>query len=718
MNKFNEIIKTRGLTELPYQKDFLTNPIYDKVSKPVVFAAGTSAGKTFTMAMWLEIFYSNIKNKNKLTLIIPASKTVLRDNTKTSLEEFNPSFTYAICKDKKELETAINDGIQVIIALPQTLIRSIDILPQVDRFILDEAHQWYFKTTIQSLIKKVKPNYQLLLTGSPSRFVAQSDRFICKFVPVMELYELGHVHNAKLEVVSSSYDFKQSDWLSSYGNLKSSKTNSPIKAKQALEMVIDEMITKLKSTTSSKITRNWKGINKVNSFFNHLSKTIIYTHSTKQADTFFKILDKKMKGSVLLSHSENDGKSELFVQFQKDDNIRILIAVDRGRLGFNMPELFNIVDFTMTQSLDMLLQMYGRLLRKSSDNPTKQKIYFKVATKNTADYFVDLMTGMLCLTTNDEPTYYYSSYNGKNMGGIRIPKAVMNKKRVKAHTPSKSAKSTGTKPYVSLVELGIPSDLNLFKQSALHSSDGYFESIAWTTLDEVRKEFFNLKTGNDYTNDELYEMALKFNKRVDFKNFNNIAYRQVLDRKLDYKFFSHMESTFNKKVILNTKQDVKNYVMEKGFKKISDVMPVSLRRKIKKLGLTTKLFPNTWLKNDISNKELEEIVSKMKEYKEFYNSEYFGIARYRNLVNNFKEKYFKLGKYDNTKWKNMDLNKVIDFCKKFENPYHLEKDNNLYNFCGIETKAKPILRIAQKNNLFDTIWPNRTKVAKKINYEK
>lgn len=431
MASFNEIINSRGLVELPYQKDFLTNPIYQKVSKPVVFAAGTSAGKTFTMAMWLEIFYSDSKNKNKSTLIIPASKTVLRDNTQTSLEEFNPSFSYVICTDGNELQKAISDKIQVIIALPQTLIRSIDILPKFERFILDEAHQWYFKNTIQSLLKKVKPNYQLLLTGSPSRFVAQKDKFICKFVPVMELYELGHVHNAKIEVVSSSYDFKQTNWLSSYGNLKSSKTNSTKQSKEALEMVIDEMITKLQSTTNSKITRNWKGLNKISAFFNHLNKTIIYTHSTKQANTFFQMLDTKMKGNVLLSHSENDGKSELFNQFQNDDNIKILIAVDRGRLGFNMPELFNIVDFTMTQSLDMLLQMYGRLLRKSANNKDKQKIYFKVATKNTADYFVDLMTAMLCLTTNEEPTYYYSSYNGKNMGGIRIPKALMNKKELK-----------------------------------------------------------------------------------------------------------------------------------------------------------------------------------------------------------------------------------------------------------------------------------------------
>ena len=53
----------------------------------------------------------------------------------------------------------------------------------------------------------------------------------------------------------------------------------------------------------------------------------------------------------------------------------MLIAVDRGRIGFDMPELFNIVDFTMTQNLDMLLQMYGRLLRKSDLQKKKQKLY-------------------------------------------------------------------------------------------------------------------------------------------------------------------------------------------------------------------------------------------------------------------------------------------------------------------------------------------------------
>jgi superfamily II DNA or RNA helicase len=493
--KLKQELNKRGLTELPYQVDLLTNPIY-QTNDRLVFAAGTSAGKTLTTILWLEI------NQPKSALIVPASKTILRDNFEVEIEKFNPTFSYSIVTNKTELQKAITDKVQVIVALPQTLNKNYNLLPKLDMFILDEAHQWYFKSTIRSIVKHTKPKKQLLLTGSPSKFVADGN-FTFKFVPVMELYDLGHVSNAKVEVVSSSYDFKQSDWLSSYGNLKSSKTNSPKKAKEALEMVCDEMLLKLQSKTNGKYLRNWKGANKISKLFNELDKTIIYTHSKKQADTFYKILNEKMNGQVLLSHSESDSKSELFAQFQNDTNIKILVAVDRGRLGFNMPELFNIVDFTMTQSLDMLLQMYGRLLRKSNNNPDKTKIYFKVATKNTADYFVDLMTAMLCLTNME----WYSKYNGKNMSGIRIPKVLMsNRKRVKVHNSSHITQSQRqTKPYISLVELGIPNDLNIFRQSVIHTSDGIFDTIAETTLGDVRNEILLLNNSESRVKHWNYE---------------------------------------------------------------------------------------------------------------------------------------------------------------------------------------------------------------------
>jgi superfamily II DNA/RNA helicase len=312
----------------------------------------------------------------------------------------------------------------------------------------------------------------------------------------MDLYDAGLVSNVKMEIVSSTYDFKATDWQGTYGNLKSTKTNSPKQAEDALVAVCKEMIDKLKNPLKEWYSINNVTKNSIGKLFDYMDKTIIYTHSLSQANKFHKILNskKELTNKVLVSHSENDPDSIEFNKFKTEDKYKVLIAVDRGRIGFDMPELFNIVDFTMTQNLDMLLQMYGRLLRKSDLQKKKQKIYFKVATKNTADYFVDLMTAMLCLTDMK----WYSSYNGKNMGGIKIPKVLTKSIRNKQYQQNQNkSKSKKVKPYVSLTELGIPLDLNLFRQSILHSSNGKFNTIAETTLDDVRREFFNIQIKSD-----------------------------------------------------------------------------------------------------------------------------------------------------------------------------------------------------------------------------
>jgi hypothetical protein len=159
------------------------------------------------------------------------------------------------------------------------------------------------------------------------------------------------------------------------------------------------------------------------------------------------------------------------------------------------------------------------------------------------------MTAMYCLTTNQAPTFYYSTYNGKNMGGIAIPKVLMNKKRVKAHTPSQFTKSSSkqTKPYVSLVELGIPLDLNFFKQTTLHSSDGLFDSIAWTTLDEVRREFFNMRN-KKWDDISIRQDALKYTRRMDFQKSS--AYLAAKRMGILDDVCSHMEFIRNKKITL------------------------------------------------------------------------------------------------------------------------------------------------------------------------
>jgi len=525
MKTYKGITKEKGLEIINYQNKFFGKKIWENAINPLVLAAGTSAGKTITSLISLEIFYSDTKNSNKRTLVVPASKTVLRDNYSIELEKFNPNFGYFVATNKKELEEAINDkSYQVIIALPQTISRNYKLLPKIHNFILDEAHQWYFKNTIQTIVKHIKPTKQLLLTGTPSRFIAKGNGFDFFFVPVMDLYNEDRVSNIKIEVVSSSYDFKQKDYLSNYGNLKASKTNSAKQAKDALSMVCDEMILKLRSRLGNKYLSNLRGANKISSLFNDLDKTIIFCHSVKQSNAFFKELNsmKGLKDKVLVSHSDNDKDSEYFETFRTQSEYKVLVAVDRGKLGYNLPDLFNVVDFTLTQSLDMILQMMGRILRLSDKD--KQKTYFKVATKNTAGYFVDLMTGALCLFTNDSPTYYYSSFNGKNMGGILIPKVLTKSTKSGQKSTQSTNGKKGTQQLKSLEELGIPLDLNLFKQDIMYSQSDKFGTIAWTTLDDCRTKFFGLKEFNVRTKKEILDDAKKYKLKNDWvKNSNAIA---------------------------------------------------------------------------------------------------------------------------------------------------------------------------------------------------
>jgi len=573
MKSYKQIVKSKGLDEREHQKVFLTSGEFQNSRKPFVLAAGTSAGKTPMATMHLEMFYSNPANKNKTTLFISASKTILRDNVHGFFKSFKPSFSYSIVKDKETLLAALDRKAQVLVLIPQTVRNYYKLLPKVHTFILDEAHEWYFakvkggkQSMLDKILKHIQPTKQLLLTGTPSKFVADGDKFNFQFVPVMDLYDEGLVSNVKLEVVSSTYDFKANDWLGTYGNLKSTKTNSPKQAEDALYEVCKEMIDKLKNPL-----KEWYNINNItkNSFgklFKFMDKTIIYTHSKNQANKFFKILNDKreLKGHVLLSHSENDPDSIEFNKFKTDEKYHILIAVDRGRIGFDMPNLRYIIDFTMTQNLDMLLQMYGRLLRKSKD--VKNKTYFKVATKNTADYFVDLMTAMLCLTNME----WYSKFNGKNMGGIRIPKVLTKSIRNKNYQQSqKKNKSNKVKPYVSLTELGIPLDLNFFRQSILHTSNSKFNTIAETTLDDVRREMFEIQSYKKYSLQEVELEAKKYSTKIEFRKNSERHYDWAyLNGVLD-DICSHMEMNRNKFDKNTVAKEAKKYSSKIEFLKTS-----------------------------------------------------------------------------------------------------------------------------------------------------
>ena len=128
---YKQLFESRPwMNEVDYQVRFWSNPIYQSPDKPIVLGAGTSSGKTTMTLGHLEMFYSNPENKDKKTLIIPASTKELRANFKTAIEkEFKPkNFKTCICVNVEETQEALNNpNCQVVVALPQSVTRVKDM---------------------------------------------------------------------------------------------------------------------------------------------------------------------------------------------------------------------------------------------------------------------------------------------------------------------------------------------------------------------------------------------------------------------------------------------------------------------------------------------------------------------------------------------------------------------------------------------------------------
>jgi superfamily II DNA or RNA helicase len=596
LKSYEKILSEKGLSDYPYIRKFiLENESFDK---PFVLGAGTSSGKTFMSIIWLELFYLNSKNKGLKTLVFPASTVVLRDNFADSLIEFNPSFTYCVCENSEDIKSAFKSNCDVIIVLPQTARVNENLLKTFHNFILDEAHQWYFEKTITSIIKKIKPINQILLTGTPAPFVAKKEKFIFQFVPVLELYELNKVSNVKIELVSTSHDFKYSDYNKSY-HLKSD-IDVHSNAENELKEVCKEMIKKLKNPIKGYQSFNNITKNSIGDLFNFLEKTIIFCNSKKQADAFYKILS-NMKGleyNVLVSHSESDRESLEFRNFKEQSKYKILIAVDRGKLGFNISDLFNVIDFTFTQNLSMLLQMYGRLLRLSKSD--KRKIFYKVAPKNMAPYFVDLITGMCSLLSYE----WYSKFNGKNMDEIVVRKVSISKKRSNTNT-NNTPKKSQNKLY-SIEQLGIPLDLNLLKTNIKHSYDGKFVTVAETTLGDIRRKFFEIKKMNNWSYDDIKNEALKYKTKKQFYTNSRSIFNKAGSMGIIDEVCSHMvdgNNKWTKELIIDI---AKKYKTIKEFKS-SDIKAFNASFKYGWLNDLNLLDdrPTNWVKKNVIEEALK-----------------------------------------------------------------------------------------------------------------
>lgn len=485
---YKKMLRARPIIdEVKWQKTALFLEDIWKKTK-VVLAAGTSSGKTFFTIMYLNMFYSIKGNRSKRTLIIPASQTNLRSNFQEALEDFGPDFEYVVATSCEELRAAAKTDIPVIVCLPQTLARCIDAIPQVEKLIIDEAHTWYFQNTIKNIIKQSKPVQQFLLTGTPDPFILRGGFFI-HFVPVMELFDVGRIANTEVHVISSDYEFKNEDYNERHNLSRTSMERLKNNSRESLRKVVLGMIKKLRNPI-----KGLKNINRLTNqaaglLFKHLDKTIIWAGSIAQAEEFTKELRsyKGLENAVLLSHSKNDEDSEMMDKFKQDDSIRVLVSVNRGRMGWSYTELFNAVDFTMSRNLSVILQMLARLFRISKVRPNDMKYYYKVANAKDAGYMTVVMKGVLLLLDRE----WYTKFNGKNFFDMKIPVTVPRRKReVNPDGPTRRNKKQNTYDYT---KLDIPLDMNFFK-TVYSKQDDAFSTVAWTTIKDVRDKIWNIRT--------------------------------------------------------------------------------------------------------------------------------------------------------------------------------------------------------------------------------
>ena len=427
-NILNQILSERGLQPRPHQVRNILD--YTSPDKPHVAAIATAGGKTIMTAAKFELYYRcGLIKENEKVLILPADKTILRGNFVKQFDTFfkdkPASFTYCGVEDKMDLQVAIEDGIQVIIGLPQLIKDHTKLLKNVKWLVVDEAHKWYFADTIRNIVRDITPKkgilHQFLLTGTPFKFNLHRSNYIIDYTSVKTLYSQGSIGDVNMQVLHTSLALSRMDWVSMTDNLRADKRISKKDLDKSFTEVIEELVKKLKLplkklSTTHNISKNAMSV------FGKLQKTIIFTHGIQEANVISKYLE-TCGVNCITSHSKVDGEvaEDSFNSFRDDKDIKVLVSVNRGKEGFDFPELYNIIDMTYSQNFEVVMQMIGRLLRKSNDETFK--VFYKVAPRNTSGYFTDWMDCLIQLFDD----YWYSKFNGRNTLDIRVPNALLNR---------------------------------------------------------------------------------------------------------------------------------------------------------------------------------------------------------------------------------------------------------------------------------------------------
>lgn len=237
---------SRNLRILNYQNIAIDNTIESLfIYNKTVLAACPSAGKT-TITIYIIEQYLKLFPTNKV-IILTHGTTILRSQFHDELLSLKPDFTFDLVETYSDYA---NSNADVIVSLPHTL-NNKNIKP-TDLIIIDEAHHFYFAKMVQDIISKSNSKKQLLLTGTPSKFIYENlklEKNEYNIIPVSieTIFDEGMATNAIVEVASSIYDFDLINDFNSLNTLKKDVVFNDIDTNKSLDDLLEKIVNRLRS---------------------------------------------------------------------------------------------------------------------------------------------------------------------------------------------------------------------------------------------------------------------------------------------------------------------------------------------------------------------------------------------------------------------------------------------------------------------------------------
>ena len=545
---FTDWFQKRGLEKLPFQSERMNQVIQSLVTEelPTVLGAAPNSGKTLMSICMMDTLIKD--NPNLRILVLAHGTTVLRSQYSKEIYKAKPDFTYCEITNKKELAGC---DANVVVAIPQTLA-SIKNLPHFDMLVCDEAHEYFFtegddEGMVQGIIRKAGIKQQLLLSGTPSKFILREFPLIS--IPLEEVMDAGRVAPLTVIVASSNYTM----------NLNRFNANDEVsdeavdeQTEEATTATLDDFLVILEKKLKSALkdfTAIEAGVSALTGWqfaVKKLKKTMIVAKTEKQARLIRKYFLNKGVDAAL-SIAKTDSGSDEITRFIEDKNCNVLIVLRRGILGFSLPEMINVVDMTFSRNINRLFQLLCRVVRLHPKRDT-QKFFFKIAPRGLEQGYEVIMTATMCLSNK----YYFETFNGRNFLDLEIP-VQLDEPRPRRERdedggddePGEGRQRRNRPTITTNAFLGLPDGLRFFKD-LLHKDNGAaMVNHSYAKIRDIKYylgEYDNLSRlpENYWTYENVEKAFLECNTLTEVRQKYGTAYKIACQSNWVIELSSHM----------------------------------------------------------------------------------------------------------------------------------------------------------------------------------